>query len=107
MYTPAPNLSAPPSGDDDGSAYLSTNQDGDAIAHANTGVLEFAPETARGAFADYRPHRRLNSALSRFSNKEAAAAFAEKHGLPYRIDEPTRYHKRRLQAEQLPLRQSS
>ena len=61
--------------------------------HANTRnwVLEFAPESARGidslmgwtSSSDMNSQIRLN-----FSTKETAAAFAEKHGLPYRIDDP-------------------
>ena len=69
--------------------------------HANTKnwVLEFAPESARGidSLMGWTSSSDMNSQIQlRFSNKEAAAAFAEKHGLPYRVDEPKRRdtHKR-------------
>ena len=54
-------------------------------------VLEFAPETARGidSLMGWTSSSDMNSQVElRFQSSEAAAAFAEKHGLPYRIDEP-------------------
>ena len=61
------------------------------LANSKQWVLEFAPEVARGidSLMGWTSSSDMNSQVQvRFSTKEAAQAFAEKHGLPYRIDEP-------------------
>ncbi len=64
-------------------------------ANTKQWVLEFLPEVARGidSLMGWTSSSDMNSQVQvRFSTKEAAQAFAEKHGLPYRIDEPQRRH---------------
>ena len=69
--------------------------------HANTRqwVLEFAPEAALSidSLMGWTSSSDMNAQLQlRFPSREAACAFAQKHGLPYRVDEPAprRLHKR-------------
>ena len=62
-------------------------------------VLEFAPEAARGidSLMGWTSSSDMNAEVRlRFPSREAACAFAEKHGLLYRVDEPRsrRLHKR-------------
>ena len=60
-------------------------------ANTKQWVLEFAPEAARGidSLMGWTSSSDMNSQVElRFPNKEAAMAFADKHGLAYRVDEP-------------------
>ena len=60
-------------------------------ANTKQWVLEFAPETARGidSLMGWTSSSDMNSQIQlRFSGKEAATAFADKHGLAYSVDEP-------------------
>ncbi len=62
-------------------------------------LLEFAPQTARGidSLMGWTSSSDMDAQVQlRFPTRDAARAFAEKHRLPYRIDEPKqrRVHKR-------------